>query len=121
MMNKSLAVVLVLVFGLAGVSCVTTANKEIVYHVVTCLVESEMEGVFEVHLDDDLILSGKASTEKPVSIEFMAPVGRHSLSVTSEGHDPWRRDIKILAGPNEQQHFWVKLQKYRVHVPTSAR
>jgi hypothetical protein len=119
-MRKSLSVVLVVLLALSGVSCVTTSNEEVVYHAVNCLVEAEVEGVFEVLLDDNLILSGKVSPKEQTAIDFMAPVGRHALCVTSEGHDPWRRDIKILAGPNELQHFWVKLRKRRVNVPTSA-
>ncbi len=102
-----------------GVSCATTPPAEVHYFPVDLVIEAETEVVFEVFLDDELILSNKAVPGTKVAEKFRAQGGKHSLVVSAEGHDKWQRTIGLIS--DSDQHYFVSLKKAKIHIPTIAR
>ena len=102
-----------------GASCATIPPAEARYFPVDLVVESEAEVVFEVFLDDELILSNKVMPGSQVSEAFRAAEGSHKLVVTAAGHDTWQRTIGLIS--DADQHYFVSLKKAKIHIPTIAR
>jgi len=118
-MQKMITVGLMMFVCVIGVSCITLPPTEVSYFPVALTVEADGEAVFEVFLDDELILSNKTVSGSQVTEKFSAKEGKHSLVVSAEGHDKWHRTIGLISDSN--QHFFVSLEKTKTRIPTIAR
>ncbi len=118
-MRGLVAVGLMAFVSVLGVSCATTPPVEARYFPVDLMVEAEKEVVFEVFLDDELILSNKVVPDSQVAENFRAKEGSHKLVVTAAGHETWQRTIGLIS--DADQHYFVILKKAKIHIPTIAR
>ena len=118
-MRGMTAVILMICLGIGTVSCTTIPVKDVAYFPVELVVEAETEVIYEVYLDSELILSNKYIVGSPVTERFRAKEGRHILVVTAEGHDKWQRTIGLIS--DEEQHFYVELEKTKIRIPSVAR
>jgi len=118
-MRGMAAVILLVCLGIVTVSCTTVPVNDVAYFPVELVVEAEIEVIYEVFLDSELILSNKYTPGTPATEQFCAAEGRHILVVSAEGHDKWQRTIGLIG--DDQQHFYVELEKTKTRIPSVAR
>jgi len=94
-------------------SCGTFKHSDATIVPFTCIVQSETEILYEIHLDGNFISSGKTlpSGKGMQMCEMTAIPGDHVLMVTAPGYETWQRVVTIMSGTKHGSHFRIDLNK----------
>ena len=94
-------------------SCGTFKQSDAIIVPFTCIVQSETEILYEIHLDGNFISSGKSlPPEKGMQLcEMTATPGNHVLMVSAPGYETWLRTVTIMSGTKHGSHFRIDLKK----------
>jgi hypothetical protein len=75
--------------------------------------------VYEITIDGNLVHSGRV-VPGPIEVpkaegtfagdHFTLPPGKHAITVTAPGHDPWIREVMLLTGA-EKHYFHARLKR----------
>ena len=101
------------VMCLSLASCVTCMQSGTTMVPFSCIVQSETEILYEIHLDGNFVSSGKSLPPgKGMQLcEMTATPGNHVLMVTAPGYETWLRTVTIMSGTQHGSHFRIDLKK----------
>ncbi|MBU4496681.1 MAG: hypothetical protein KKG09_01565 [Verrucomicrobia bacterium] len=101
------------VLCLSLTSCVTCKQSELTNIPFGCVVQSEGEAVFDIHLDGKLVSSGKPLPpgKGMQAFKLIATPGEHVLMATAPGCDTWQKTITLMGGAERSPSFMVELKK----------
>ena len=98
---------------LSLVSCVTCKQPDSTVAPFSCIVQSETEVLYEIHLDGKFVSSNK--TLPPgrgmQAIGMTATPGDHVLMVTAPGYETWQKTVTIMSGTKNGSSFRIDLKK----------
>jgi hypothetical protein len=113
MKSASFIVGLVSVLCLTLASCGTFKQSDATMVPFTCIVQSETEILYEIHIDGNFVSSGKTLPPgKGMQMcEMTATPGDHVLMVTAPGYETWQRTVTIMSDTKRGSHFRIDLKK----------
>ena len=113
MKAASFTVGLVSILCLSLAACVTFRHSDANMVPFSCIVQSNAEILYEVHLDGNFVSSGKTLPPgKGIQLLDMAATpGDHVLMVTAPGYETWLRTVTIMSGTQHGSHFRIDLMK----------